>query len=173
MQIQSHSTLVICWVLVSVVDITEITSAEVSMHQVMFSFLVTWLVRCRLRRLVTWLVTWQVMWWVRPSLVMWPSHGHVPPKFWSHGSWQYEYYRTCLGLFGQEGSLSKPSPKEFGGVVGCIGGRMGEDWWWLYYQALWKHATKGTGSFGSQGGSYQVLERIIGFDGNLMEECQK
>ena len=41
MQIQSHLTLVVRRVLVSVVDITEITSAEVSMHQVMFSFLVT------------------------------------------------------------------------------------------------------------------------------------
>ena len=71
--------LVVCQVLVPIVDVTEITSAEVSVHQVMFSFLVTWLVRHRLRRLVTW--------WVRPSLVMWPFHGHVPPKFWSHGSW--------------------------------------------------------------------------------------
>ena len=53
----------------------------------MFSFLVTWLISCRLRRLITWLVTWRVMWRVRPGLVMWPSHGHVPPRFRSHGSW--------------------------------------------------------------------------------------
>ena len=33
--------LVVCQVLVSIVDVTEIMSAEVSMHQVMFSFLVT------------------------------------------------------------------------------------------------------------------------------------
>ena len=33
--------LVVCRVLVSVVDVTEITSAEVSVHQVMFSFLIT------------------------------------------------------------------------------------------------------------------------------------
>ena len=56
-------------------------SAEVSVHQVMFSFLVTWLVRRRLRCLITWRV--------RPSLVMWPSHSHMPPRFRSHGSWQF------------------------------------------------------------------------------------
>ena len=57
--------LVVCWVLVSIMDITKIMSVEVSMHQVIFLFLVTWLVRCRLGHLVTWSVTWQVMWQVR------------------------------------------------------------------------------------------------------------
>ena len=33
--------LVVCQALVSVVDVTEIMSAEVSVHQVMFLFLVT------------------------------------------------------------------------------------------------------------------------------------
>ena len=106
-------------VLVSVVDITQITPTEIGMHQVMLSFLVTWLFRCRVRR--------QVTWWVRPGLVMWPSHGHVFPKFWSHGSWHilfpeiwahlafleatltwafisWNAYLTCHGLW--DGSMS-------------------------------------------------------------------
>ena len=79
--------LVVCQVLVSIVDITEITSAEVSVHQVMFTFLITWLARHRLRCLTTWRVG--------PSLVMWPSHSHVPLRFWSHGLWHILVNSSC------------------------------------------------------------------------------